>query len=168
MIDKNDVDSIYNAVSSIPKFGVDIHIGDAVISSGGEVIYRLRGVNKNNILCFESENRETLYLDILSFTIVHDKGTGTSKVVHRGGRYNFYKSCDIPVVKDEDSWSVPPISKDWFTEEWRLNADGSSYRFRVKSIEYTNKGIKVGISGAICGKVAYDKFIETFHMIKDE
>ena len=42
------------------------------------------------------------------------------------------------INKVEDSLDVPPISKDWFTKEWRLNKNNDSYRFKVRSIEYAD------------------------------
>ena len=79
---------------------------------------------------------------------------------------------------------VPPISKDWFTKEWRLNKNNDSYRFKVRSIEYTDNRVMIRIigedpidsdhptsfysGGTIRGKIPYDEFIKTFHMVIDE
>ena len=83
-----------------------------------------------------------------------------------------------------DSLDVQPISKDWFTKEWRLNNDNQSYRFKVRSIEYTDNRVMIRITGedpissihsisfysggTIHRKIPYDEFIKTFHMIIDE
>ena len=91
---------------------------------------------------------------------------------------------DIPEFKNNDSLDVPPISKDWFTKEWRLNKNNDSYRFKVRSIEYTDDRVMIRIigeepiesdypasfysGGTIRGKIPYDEFIKTFHMIIDE
>ena len=85
--------------------------------------------------------------------------------------------------------SAPPIFrlpflKDWFTKEWRLNNNNQSYRFKVRSIEYTDDRVMIRIigeepidsdkpnsfysGGTIRGKIPYDEFIKTFHMIIDE
>ena len=85
---------------------------------------------------------------------------------------------------EADSLNVPPISKDWFTKEWRLNKNNDSYRFKVRSIEYTDNRVMIRIigeepidsdnptsfysGGTIRGKIPYDEFIKTFHMIIDE
>ena len=196
MINKNNINNIagamenfwvfddYEADSSIPKFGIDIHIGDVVISKESRIIYRLIDINKNNTLRFESEDGDVVYLDILSFAVVRDKNTGTSKVVHRVGTYNFYNIYDIRTFENNDSLDVPPISKDWFTKEWRLNNNNQSYRFKVRSIEYTDNRVMIRIigeepidsdnptsfysGGTIRGKIPYDEFIKTFHMVIDE
>ena len=174
----------YEAASSIPKFGVDINIGDVVISKESKIVYRLIDMNKNNILRFESENGDVVHLDILSFIVVRDKNTGTSKVIHREGIYNFYNIYDIHTFENKDSLDVPPNSKDWFTKEWRLNNNNQSYRFKVRSIEYTDDRVMIRITGeesidsdyptsvysggTIRGKIPYDEFIKTFHMVIDE
>lgn len=83
-----------------------------------------------------------------------------------------------------DSLEVLPISKDWFTKEWRLNNDNQYYRFKVRSIEYTDNRVMIRITGedpissihpnsfysggTIRRKILYDEFIKTFHMIIDE
>ena len=48
---------------------------------------------------------------------------------------------------EADSLDVPPISKDWFTKEWRLNNNNQSYRFKVRSIEYTDDRVMIRIIG---------------------
>ena len=81
---------------------------------------------------------------------------------------------------EADSLNVPPISKDWFTKEWRLN-NNQSYRFKVRSIEYTDDHVMIRIigeepidstsfysGGTIRGKIPYDEFIKTFHMVIDD
>ena len=196
IVNRNDINKIEEAVknfwlfddheadSSIPKFGIDIHIGDVVISKESRIIYRLIDINKNNILRFESEDGDVVHLDILSFVVVRDNNTGTSKVVHKGGIYNFYNIYDIRTFENNDSLDVPPISKDWFTKEWRLNNNNQSYRFKVRSIEYTDDRVMIRIigeepidsdnptsfysGGTIRGKIPYDEFIRTFHMVIDE
>lgn len=85
---------------------------------------------------------------------------------------------------ETDSFDVPPISKDWFTKEWRLNNNNQSYRFKVRSIEYTDDRVMIRIigeepidsdnptsfysGGTIRGKIPYDEFIKIFRMIIDE
>ena len=85
---------------------------------------------------------------------------------------------------EADSLDVSPISKDWFTKEWRLNKNNDSYRFKVRSIEYTDDRVMIRIigeepidsdcptsfysGGTIRGKIPYDEFIKTFHMVVDE
>ena len=79
---------------------------------------------------------------------------------------------------------VPVISKDWFTIEWCLNYNNQSYRFKVRSIEYTDDRVMIRIideeqidsdyptsfysGGTIRGKIPYDEFIKTFHIVIDE
>ena len=91
---------------------------------------------------------------------------------------------DIPEFENNNSLNAPPISKDWFTKEWRLNNNNQSYRFKVRSIEYTDDRVMIRIigeeqidsdnptsfysGGTIRGKIPYDEFIKTFHMIIDE
>ena len=85
---------------------------------------------------------------------------------------------------EADSFDMLPISKDWFTKEWRLNNNNQSYRFKVRSIEYTDNRVMIRIigeeqidsdchtsfysGGTIRGKIPYDEFIKTFRMIIDE
>ena len=94
------------------------------------------------------------------------------------------KSFGVFGDNEADSLDVSPISKDWFTKEWRLNNNNQSYRFKVRSIEYTDNRVMIRIigeepidsdyptsfysGGTIRGKIPYDEFIKTFHMIIDE
>ena len=94
------------------------------------------------------------------------------------------KNFEVFGDDDADSLYVPPISKDWFTKEWCLNKNNDSYRFKVRSIEYTDDRVMIRIigeepidsdyhnsfysGGTIRGKIPYDEFIKTFHMVVDE
>ena len=57
------------------------------------------------------------------------------------------KSFGVFGDNEADSLDVPPISKDWFTKEWRLNKNNDSYRFKVRSIEYTDDRVMIRIIG---------------------
>ena len=94
------------------------------------------------------------------------------------------KSFGVFGDDEADTLDVPPISKDWFTKEWRLNNNNKSYRFKVRSIEYTDDRVMIRIigeepidsdyptsfysGGTIRGKIPYDEFIKTFRMVIDE
>ena len=91
------------------------------------------------------------------------------------------KNFEVFGDNEADSLDVLPISKDWFTKEWRLNNNNQSSRFKVRSIEYTDNRVMIRIigeepidstsfysGGTIRGKIPYDEFIKTFHMVIDE
>lgn len=91
------------------------------------------------------------------------------------------KNFEIFGDNEADSLNMPPISKDWFTKEWCLNNNNQSYQFKVRSIEYADDRVMIRIigeeqidstsfysGGTIRGKIPYDEFIKTFHMVIDE